>query len=131
MILVVVGQLVVEEQAGLQVFGDPEEDLASKSCWRPGSCHLAPSRLLPVGRCDIVELIRVFARGDFLVLADGQGHAICVVDGQFADRLREVEENSSDGCKDETDDEERGQYRSRCEDWLPSLESLLLEGRVW
>jgi hypothetical protein len=42
-----------------------------------------------------------------------------------------VYQEPADRGKDDADEDEQGDHGLRSEDWLPSLETLLLEGGVW
>lgn len=46
-------------------------------------------------------------------------------------QIRAPDQQSSYRCEQYSDEEECREDRSRCEDGLPGLETLLLEGRVW
>lgn len=45
-------------------------------------------------------------------------------------QIRAPDQQSSYRCEQDSDEEECREDRSRCEDGLPGLETLLLEGRV-
>lgn len=58
------------------------------------------------------------------------GVAICVVEGNVRDLATAPDDESTDGSKDESNDEQGRQDSLWCQDGLPRLETLLLERGV-
>ena len=122
-VLVVIGELIVEEDAGIEPRGHAKVE-AARSCRAvPG-----PGGRLEVGRVLVVELVAVLGRRHLgLVGCGGRCGALGVVEGELVDLLGKVVDDSADGCKDDGDEEESGQYGSGRENGLPCFQALLLE----
>lgn len=61
----------------------------------------------------------------------GIGVTLGVVEANVGDLARTPDDEAANGREDDTDEEEGGEDRLRCEDGLPCLETLLLERGVW
>ena len=56
--------------------------------------------------------------------------AIGIVERDLANETATPDEKTTDGPEEDGDDEKSGQDSLGCQNWLPGLESLLLEGSV-
>lgn len=59
------------------------------------------------------------------------GITLCVVEGDGGHLATSPYNERTDGCKDDAYEKKGGKDGFGCEDRLPSLETLLLEGGIW
>jgi len=144
MVLIEIGELVVEKNGWLEGCGDVKLDDALSLLGDVGDGgvggiveeRVTRGRMLSIMIC-CAELVRVLVRRHICELevversCCGKRLALGIVKSDFRDARRAPDEETADGGEYNADEEEGGQHGLWGEDRLPGLETLLLEGGIW